>query len=64
VCVDPGGNGATMNEGGPARLEGDKISSQFPIVETVDVHRMLEDKDRLGATSRPGYAQSTYHCTY
>jgi hypothetical protein len=36
VCVDPEGNGATMNEGekgGLARLAGDKISSQFPTVE-------------------------------
>jgi hypothetical protein len=30
VCVDPGGNGATMNageKGDPARLAGEKISS-------------------------------------
>jgi hypothetical protein len=36
MCVDPGGNGATMDEGekgGPVRLAGDKIGSQLPTVE-------------------------------
>jgi hypothetical protein len=36
VCVDPEGNGVTMNKGrkgGPARLTKSKISSQLATVE-------------------------------
>ncbi len=38
VCVDPGGNGATMNaggEGGPGPPGGREDSSWYPAVETV-----------------------------
>jgi hypothetical protein len=38
VCVDPGGNGATMNvggEGGPSPPGREEVSSWYPAAETV-----------------------------
>jgi hypothetical protein len=66
MCVDPGGNGATMNAGGEgdrARLAGGRWAVSAQQWRQVDVHRMPEDKeDGLGPTSRLLYAQSMYHC--
>jgi hypothetical protein len=48
VCVDPGGNGVTMNERGEGGLGPpgrEKISSQFPTVET---GRRAQDARRQG----------------
>jgi hypothetical protein len=66
VCVDPEGNGVTMNEGaegGPGRLAESKMGSQLSTVEAAR-HSWGCQKIRTGsvrgATSRPHYAQSMY----
>jgi hypothetical protein len=68
VCVDPGGNGATMNvggEGGPGPPGGEEVSSDTRQQRRLVVLKMLEDKeDGLGTTSRLHYAQSMYHCMH
>ncbi len=67
VCVDPGGNGVTMNVGGgggPGPAGGRENEQLVPQQwRQIDIHRMLEDKeDGLDATSRLRHAQSMYHC--
>jgi hypothetical protein len=64
-CVDPEGNGVTMNEGteggpGPPSRECDKQSAHSSGSGKTSVGELEEQEDGLGATSRPLYAQSMY----
>jgi hypothetical protein len=68
-CVNPEGNGVTMNEGakggpGPPSGEEDKQSVHSSRSGKTSMGEPEEQQDGLGATSRPHHAQSMYYCAH